>query len=271
MEHAKAALPTPPGARRKMPPCKRIIEYREPHSPFQKLINNRRLEIDARHGLSVRELARRIGSYQSTLWIWLHNKAGYPSPRSFKPEHLAGLARELHLTPEAIQQSIDDSRRIYTPTQAPNPPIHPTHSRASSTSSNTTDAPTSNYPMSSTSPAPSTTAARPSRIAASLRRPAIWAPALAILILAALAWLWARPAPPAEYILRRQLSLIDAGKWHSIPAGSIVHIYREEDLHGFRWATATLRDGSRVSGKTIVFPGDLRSTAGLVRELPRPK
>lgn len=66
--------------RRKIPPCGWLIEYRAPHSPIQKLIDSER----RRHGLSGRDLAKKIGVSQSTLWIWLHNVVGYPHPKAFK-------------------------------------------------------------------------------------------------------------------------------------------------------------------------------------------
>ena len=70
--------------RRKIPPCGRLIEYKEPHSPFQKLVDSQR----RRYGLSGRELAEKIDVSQSTLWIWLHNVNGFPHPKSFKDRHL---------------------------------------------------------------------------------------------------------------------------------------------------------------------------------------
>ena len=46
-----------------------FIEYREPHSAFQKLIDSAR----KRCGLSECELAEKVGVPPATLWIWLHN------------------------------------------------------------------------------------------------------------------------------------------------------------------------------------------------------
>ena len=74
--------------RRKIPPCGRLIEYKEPHSPFQKLVDSQR----RRYGLSGRELAEKIDVSQSTLWIWLHNVNGFP-------HHLAKLRAQYHQEP----------------------------------------------------------------------------------------------------------------------------------------------------------------------------
>src|SRR5206468_11572607 len=81
------------GQRRKIPPCGRLIEYREPHSPLQKLIDSQR----RRYGFSGRDLAAKIGVSQSTLWIWLHNVNGYPHPKAFKHQHLQRLSRALKI------------------------------------------------------------------------------------------------------------------------------------------------------------------------------
>jgi len=108
-----------PKARRKLPPCGRIINYVEPHSPFQRLIDDRRREMAAKDpDLSVRGLARRLGISQSTLWIWLHNENGYPHPKSFKDEHLQALSRVLKLPAEDIRKAIDASRVMYQPKRA---------------------------------------------------------------------------------------------------------------------------------------------------------
>jgi len=115
-----------PKARRKLPPCGRIIKYLEPHSPFQRLIDDRRRELAAKDpDLSVRGLARRLSAAlapqnvsQSTLWIWLHNENGYPHPKSFKDEHLQALSRVLKLPEEDIRKAIDASRVMYQPKRA---------------------------------------------------------------------------------------------------------------------------------------------------------
>ena len=103
--------------RRKIPPCGRLIEYREAHSPFQKLIDSQR----KRYSFSGRGLADRIGVSQSTLWIWLHNVNGYPHPKSFKPVHLQRLSRVLKIPPAEISRALDASRHLFTPTENPMP------------------------------------------------------------------------------------------------------------------------------------------------------
>ena len=107
--------------KRPVPPCGRLIHYVEPHSPFQILVETKRREIHARQGLSNRELARRIGVSQSTLWIWLHNEAGYPSVRAFKPIHLQALCRELKIDEAEMQSATDASRHVFTARSNPTP------------------------------------------------------------------------------------------------------------------------------------------------------
>lgn len=103
--------------RRKVPPCGRLIEYRPPHSPFQKLIDSQR----KRYGLSGRELADRIRVPQSTLWIWLHSLNGFPHPKSCKPVHLVRLSKILKIPHQKIGAALDASRHIVTPTENPMP------------------------------------------------------------------------------------------------------------------------------------------------------
>lgn len=108
--------------RRKMPPCGRVINYRAPHSPFQKLIDSARVK----RRLSGRELAnlikiKGVPLSQSTLWIWLHNENGYPHPKSFTEKHLAQFAKALRLSPEAIREALDASRHLYTDREHPMP------------------------------------------------------------------------------------------------------------------------------------------------------
>jgi hypothetical protein len=110
--------------RRKVPPCGRLIVYREPSSPFQKLIDDAR----RRYGLSGYELARKMTLIcprapvsQSTLWIWLHSMNGYPHPKSFKSEHLRALSRILKIPQDKITRAIDASRHIYSPKEQPMP------------------------------------------------------------------------------------------------------------------------------------------------------
>lgn len=104
-------------SRRSVPPCGRLIHFRVPHSPFQKLIDAAR----KRRRISVRELARRIRVSQSTLWIWLHNENGFPHPKAFKSDHLERLGRALSISKTAMQRAIDASRHLYTAREKPTP------------------------------------------------------------------------------------------------------------------------------------------------------
>jgi len=103
--------------RRKIPACGRLIEYQAPHSPFQKLIDSERM----RHGFSGRDLAKKIGVSQSTLWIWLHNVVGYPHPKAFKPVHVQRLSRTLKIPENKIKFALDASRHLFTPAEDPMP------------------------------------------------------------------------------------------------------------------------------------------------------
>src|SRR5437588_456971 len=106
-------------ARRRVPPCGRLINYVPPHSPFQKLIDWAR----HRSKISVRELARRIHVSQSTMWIWLHNENGFPHPKAFKPQHVERLSRVLRVSKTGIERALDASRHLYTAREKPTP--HP--------------------------------------------------------------------------------------------------------------------------------------------------
>jgi transcriptional regulator with XRE-family HTH domain len=78
----------------------------EAHSPFQELIDSERKCC----GLSGRELAEKIGVSQVTLWIWLHNINGFPSPKSFNTEHVRRLAEVLEISASEIKAALDASR-----------------------------------------------------------------------------------------------------------------------------------------------------------------
>ena len=103
--------------RRPVPPCGRLINYQAPHSPFQKLIDSARTRLR----ISSRELAKRIGVPQSTLWIWLHNENGFPHPKAFKAQHLKRLSHALGVSRKAIERAIDASRHVYTARERPTP------------------------------------------------------------------------------------------------------------------------------------------------------
>ncbi len=97
--------------RRKVPPCGKLINYVQPRSPFQKLIESARL----RYGLSTRALALAVKTSQSNIWIWLHNENGYPSPKSFKEAHLMAMSKTLNIPDKEIRSAIDASRSLYNP------------------------------------------------------------------------------------------------------------------------------------------------------------
>ena len=103
--------------RRRVPPCGRLIHYRSPHSPFQKLIDSARQRLR----ISVRDLAGRIHVSQSTMWIWLHNENGFPHPKAFKPDHVERLNRVLKISKTGIERAIDASRHLYTAREKPTP------------------------------------------------------------------------------------------------------------------------------------------------------
>jgi transcriptional regulator with XRE-family HTH domain len=109
--------PNSPNEKRNIPPSGRLIEYLEPHSPFQKLIDTAR----RRYRLSGRDLAERIGVSQSTLWIWLHNLNGFPHPKSFKTEHVRSLSTVLKIPQARIRSALDASRHLFTPCETPVP------------------------------------------------------------------------------------------------------------------------------------------------------
>ena len=109
-----------------MPPCGRQIIYVAPHSPFQKLIEARRLQL----GLTISDVAGRISDLtphekplnRGSFWIWLRNVNGYPHPKSATKTRLAALAKVLSLSTKKVQESVDASRHIYTAREQTAPP-----------------------------------------------------------------------------------------------------------------------------------------------------
>jgi transcriptional regulator with XRE-family HTH domain len=106
-----------PGPCKKSAKGRRVINYTIPHSPFQKLLETAR----AKSRLSTRELAARIGTSQSTYWIWTHSPNGFPSPKAFNESHLKGLSKALKLSEKAIKDAIDASRIFYNIGEIPPP------------------------------------------------------------------------------------------------------------------------------------------------------
>jgi len=104
-------------ARRRVPPCGRLIPFFLPHSPFQKLVDVAR----RRRRISIRELARRIRVSQSTMWIWLHNENGFPHPKAFSSQQVTRLSQVLGLSRTSIARAIDASRHLYTAREKPTP------------------------------------------------------------------------------------------------------------------------------------------------------
>lgn len=72
-------------------------------------------------GLSIRDLASRMGVSHSSLHTWLTGKNGYPSTKAFKREHLLDLSKAIKLPLLEIQVALDESRRIYTDQDSPMP------------------------------------------------------------------------------------------------------------------------------------------------------
>ncbi len=95
----------------------RTIVYGEPQSPFQKLIEAAR----KKKGLSIHELALLIERNKGSVWIWLHNKNGFPSTMSCKPKHIKKLSKALDLPEAEITAALDASRHLYTPRETPMP------------------------------------------------------------------------------------------------------------------------------------------------------
>lgn len=101
-----------------VPPCGRRIVYVNPHSPFQKLVESKRLKL----GKSIRELAEEISEAtprESTLnpgslWIWLRNTNGYPHPKSATKGRLRALARVLRVPLPLLEEKLDISRHLFT-------------------------------------------------------------------------------------------------------------------------------------------------------------
>lgn len=77
-------------------------------SPWQKLIEDRRVELD----LSLRAVADATGGAVSFngLWQWLRATTGYPNPRNYTAAKNAALARALDLEPDTLAQAYEASK-----------------------------------------------------------------------------------------------------------------------------------------------------------------
>jgi hypothetical protein len=91
---------------------KSSAKYGPPHSPFQKLIHGAlKANGYSETGFAKEKLDVNPGSF----WIWLHNKNGFPHPRSCKAHHLEALSEHLHIPLPTIHQALDASRHLFTP------------------------------------------------------------------------------------------------------------------------------------------------------------
>jgi hypothetical protein len=111
-------LLTAPKKKSPMPRCGRRIEYNAPTSPWQKLVDGERQKL----GLSFADLANAMADgNRGTIWIWVHNKQGYPSPQSFTLARAAALYKTLKIDPKVGATALDASRHLYTAREIPQP------------------------------------------------------------------------------------------------------------------------------------------------------
>ncbi len=104
------------------PASARKATFLPPHSPFQKLVDGKRVE----KRFSYAQLAEKVSDgklslHPGTLWIWLHNQNGHPHPRSCTPEHLRRIGRVLGIPLPQLQEALDASRHIFTARETPVP------------------------------------------------------------------------------------------------------------------------------------------------------
>lgn len=108
--------PRKPTARKRKAPKSK--DYNLPHSPWQKLCDTARLK----YGLSFKDLADAMkDGNRGTIWVWFHNKNGYPSKDSFTAARAASLYASLRLDPKVASAALDESRRLYTDPEEPAP------------------------------------------------------------------------------------------------------------------------------------------------------
>ena len=104
-------------SKKPLPACGRRIEYVAPTSPWQKLVDAARIKL----GLSFEDIATAIDGNKGSVWIWFHNKNGYPHPKSFTAERATALYRVLKLDPHVAATALDASRHLYTAKETPMP------------------------------------------------------------------------------------------------------------------------------------------------------
>lgn len=106
-----------PGARHKNydeQPRKARSRFREPHSPWQKTIEQRRVQLD----FSYRVLAKVAKIPDGTIFTWIHGKRGYPTEASYSEAVNKRLAKALEIDPGDLWADYLDSKRA-TPRPAP--------------------------------------------------------------------------------------------------------------------------------------------------------
>ena len=93
---------------------KRQVKRSEPFSPWQVLVENRRMEL----GLSTRALADAISSggkrlEHTTVWAWLRSPVGYPPKETYDVGVNMRLAKALSLRPDRLAEAYEESRRHF--------------------------------------------------------------------------------------------------------------------------------------------------------------
>ena len=104
------AAPAP----RKKVASKRVVKRAEPFSPWQVLVENRRVEL----GVSTRALAEAISASgksveHTTVWAWLRSPVGYPPKETYDVAVNMRLAKALDLRPERLAEAYEESRRHF--------------------------------------------------------------------------------------------------------------------------------------------------------------
>lgn len=95
-------------------PSGRRNKTADPHSPWQRLVHARMVELD----LSLRAVAEKVSTKASPLghtrlYNWIRHVDGYPPKDSYSAEINARLARALELTPERLAEAYEASRKVF--------------------------------------------------------------------------------------------------------------------------------------------------------------